>query len=194
MEFSESFGGLERTFVDVFRNSFAASEGVEEGRVIADLVAALLEARINDDIRPFAAVKDGEFIGAVVFSFISSDVIAAVYGQDFYASGRMLNWLLLGIVPFSLANLLQGYLSGANLVKQIFYSSAIGFSITLVGDWLLVPPYGAIGAAVTTVAAYCTMTVYLVWVFRQSANIPYRDFLLPKREDIQMLKRLVNRK
>lgn len=129
-------------------------------------------------------------IGAAVFSLFSGEAIAAVYGDGFYPSGQMLNLLMFGIVPFSLANLLQGYLSGANMVKQIFYSSAIGFTITIIGDWMFVPAYGTTGAALTTVTAYCTMTVYLVWCFRQASGLRYRDFLLPKREDLNMIKRL----
>lgn len=132
-------------------------------------------------------------VGATAFSFVSSDVIAWVYSDSFEASGYILNLLMLGIVPFSLANLLQGYLSGANMVKQIFYSSAIGFAITLVLDALLVPLYGTTGAAVATVIAYVTMTIYLVWCFKQATKMPYRDFLLPKREDLDLLKRLLKR-
>jgi putative acetyltransferase len=54
--------------VELFRKTFAASEGEDEGRAIADLVRAMLDAAGADSLRVFTRIADGRVIAAVLFS------------------------------------------------------------------------------------------------------------------------------
>lgn len=54
--------------VEVFRKTFAASDGEDEGRVIADLVRTMLDAARADRLRVFTRLSDGRVIAAVLFS------------------------------------------------------------------------------------------------------------------------------
>ena len=68
MEFTTGFAGCERALVDLFAAAFAASEGAEEGVLIAGLVRDLLSSTPAADLWVFRAEEDGRPIGAAVFT------------------------------------------------------------------------------------------------------------------------------
>jgi Na+-driven multidrug efflux pump len=61
-----------------------------------------------------------------------------------------------------------------------------GLLVTVVLDFLLIPPFGANGAAIASAAAYLTTTLALLWFFwrvRQSELSPaYRAATLSRAE------------
>lgn len=63
--------GREQEIIDLFKASFTASEGAEEGVLIGGLVRDLLTDTKSGDIRIFAVKEAGELIGAVIFSRLS---------------------------------------------------------------------------------------------------------------------------
>lgn len=68
MKVKTSVEGREQEIIDLFKASFAASEGAEEGMLIGDLARDLLDHTKAEDIRIFTAEEAGELIGAVIFS------------------------------------------------------------------------------------------------------------------------------
>ncbi|SDT92322.1 GNAT family N-acetyltransferase [Stappia sp. ES.058] len=54
--------------VALFRTTFAASEGEDEGRAIADLARSVLDAAEADGLRVFTRIREGCVIAAVFFS------------------------------------------------------------------------------------------------------------------------------
>ena len=131
--------------------------------------------------------------GAIVVSTISSDLFAFVFGSDFRASGPLFNVMLWGIVPFSLATILLGYLTGARQLKPVVTAAAIGLALTIVLNLALIPRMGAMGAAATRVIAFNAMTWYLVVCFKRASGLPYRRFLWPSSADVQVVKKLLRR-
>ena len=133
-------------------------------------------------------------VGAVAFSPVSSWFFGFAFGPDFRASGPIFNLLLWGIVPFSLATVLMGFLTGANQVRHILVAASAGLIVTLVLDLLLVPRFGMAGAAGARGVALNVMTWYLVIRFQRTTGIKYRDFLFPKAADLGEIARLLKRK
>ena len=68
MEFTTGFAGCEQALVDLFAAAFATSEGAEEGVLIAGLVHDLLSSTPEADLWVFRAEKDGQLIGAALFT------------------------------------------------------------------------------------------------------------------------------
>ncbi|RFP90893.1 N-acetyltransferase [Rhodobacteraceae bacterium 63075] len=68
MEFRSGPGGLDAEIIALFSDTFTASEGAEEGRLIGDFVSGLLADTHRDDLRFFTAHESGALAGAVVFS------------------------------------------------------------------------------------------------------------------------------
>ena len=133
-------------------------------------------------------------VGAVVFSPVSSWCFGFAFGPDFRASGHIFNLLLWGVVPFSLATVMMGFLMGANQARHILVAASAGLFLILVLDMLMVPRFGMAGAAGARGVALNVMTWYLVICFHKTTGIAYRDFLFPKASDLGEIARLLRRK
>lgn len=73
MEFQSGAKGREQALIDLFEAAFTASEGADEGALIADLVRALLNMTPVGQLFVFAAVDHGEIIGSALFSRLAYD-------------------------------------------------------------------------------------------------------------------------
>lgn len=68
MEFSSEHRDRPDDIIALFLHSFSASEGPQEGRVIADLVRALLRDTAQRDLHVFLALQDNRIIGGICLS------------------------------------------------------------------------------------------------------------------------------
>jgi predicted N-acetyltransferase YhbS len=75
MKISSNPKGREQDLVDLFKATFTASEGADEGTLIAELVRKQLAETPADDIHVFTAEEDGSLLGACVFTRLT-------YAQD----------------------------------------------------------------------------------------------------------------
>jgi predicted N-acetyltransferase YhbS len=73
MEFSTAPKGREEEIIRLFNATFAASEGMEEGALIGDLVRNLLAGTAEKDLFVFTAEEGGNMIGGIVFSRLAYD-------------------------------------------------------------------------------------------------------------------------
>ncbi len=87
---------------DLFRDTFAASEGVEEGALIAGLVQDIFATTAPKDIFVFAAQESGELAGCILFTRL-------MYPED----GRTVFMLS----PVAVATSKQGQGIGQNLLN-----------------------------------------------------------------------------
>ena len=68
MEVSAEFEGFASAITDLFKATFTASEGSEEGELIGALARRLMEETPSEDHRVFTAWNNGELEGAIIFS------------------------------------------------------------------------------------------------------------------------------
>jgi putative acetyltransferase len=68
MEYSDLYRGQENEIVDLFRDTFTASEGASEGALIGKLVTDLFATTPEGDFFVFTAREDGALAGAILFS------------------------------------------------------------------------------------------------------------------------------
>jgi len=68
MTFSNQFKGREQPIIELFAQTFSASEGAEEGALIGSLVNNLLNGTAQGDIHVFTAKANGELIGGAIFT------------------------------------------------------------------------------------------------------------------------------
>jgi predicted N-acetyltransferase YhbS len=68
VRFVADVSGREAAFADLFRATFTASEGADEGALVGGLARALLETTPADDIRVVAAEDGGRFVGGAIFT------------------------------------------------------------------------------------------------------------------------------
>ncbi|MCF8017684.1 MAG: N-acetyltransferase [Chromatiaceae bacterium] len=68
MPFSTDTQGRDEAIIELFRATFTASEGAEEGALIGDLVHNLLASTAQQDRFVFIAEEDGAIIGGILSS------------------------------------------------------------------------------------------------------------------------------
>ncbi|MDQ1719458.1 MAG: hypothetical protein QOE89_3411, partial [Pseudonocardiales bacterium] len=94
-------------------------------------------------------------------------ILPALYGKSF--DGAIVpTWILLaGLLGEGVTGLITAYLYGMG--RPGLNSLAIGIAVlvTVVGDLLLIRPFGVTGAAVASAAAYLATTATLLILFRQ---------------------------
>ena len=134
MDLATETGARRGEIAALFEATFTASEGPEEGRLIGDLVRAMLASVPDTDIAVFTAVEAGRIVGAVVFTVMD-------YPQD--ARRVMI------LSPMAVATDRQGEGIGQRLIRHgLADLRARGVDVVLTyGDPAF---YGRVGFAVIT--------------------------------------------
>lgn len=71
MDFSTDYASYATDIAELFRATFEASEGAEEGALIGDLARRLMSETSADDLRVFIALQDSVPVGSIMFSRLS---------------------------------------------------------------------------------------------------------------------------
>jgi len=102
---------------------------------------------------------------AVPLGLAAGIVLPLVYGHDF-AGAALPAWILLaGLVGESVTGLITAYLYGVARPGLNSLAIGAGVVVTVVGDLTLIPPYGAVGAAIASALAYLTTCATLLICF-----------------------------
>jgi O-antigen/teichoic acid export membrane protein len=107
-------------------------------------------------------------VGAAVPLWLAAGfVIPAFYGSAFGAAITPARIILLGLALEGVAGVITAYLYGVGRPGLNSWAMGAGLAATVVLDIVLIPPFGATGAAVASAVAYGTSTLSLIWLFRR---------------------------
>ncbi len=120
--------------------------------------------------------------GLLVLLAIPSKVLAAVFGPEFGAARLVMIWLAPGVLAMSVGMLLSSWFAGSAQYAPNNRATAAGLLVVVPACALLVPRFGAPGAAAATSLAYLTVAATLVWQFRRATGHGLRT-LLPRLAD-----------
>jgi O-antigen/teichoic acid export membrane protein len=118
--------------------------------------------------------------GAIVpLWFGATYVIPALYGPDFAGAIAPAHIILVGLALEGIAAVITAFLYGIGRPGLNSWGMALGLVATIVLDLLLIPRFGAIGAASASAVAYASSTLALVWIFgwvnRPERKVVWRD-------------------
>jgi O-antigen/teichoic acid export membrane protein len=102
---------------------------------------------------------------AVPLGLSAGLLIPFAYGSEFAPAVAPAQILLLGLAVDGAAGVLTGYLYGVGRPGLNSWAMGAGLGVTVVLDLLLIPAYGASGAAIASAVAYLTSTLTLVYFF-----------------------------
>jgi O-antigen/teichoic acid export membrane protein len=93
-------------------------------------------------------------------------LIPALYGPEFKGAISPAHIILVGLALEGVAAVITAFLYGIGRPGLNSWGMAAGLAVTVVLDVLLIPPFGAIGAATASAVAYATSALALVAFFR----------------------------
>jgi O-antigen/teichoic acid export membrane protein len=105
--------------------------------------------------------------GAAVVPLIlaAGFVIPMAYGSEFQGAVIPAQIILLGLCLEGVTGVITGFLYGVGRPGLNSWAMGAGLLVTVVLDLLLIPPFGATGAAIASAVAYLTTTLALVLFF-----------------------------
>jgi O-antigen/teichoic acid export membrane protein len=146
--------------------------------VFRPLVASLplAEARAQGLVlyRRFFALNLG---GVAILALIGGPLIVTFFGAEFSASVPAFQILLIGLAAHGADGVLNGYNVGIGRPEFNSYTALIALVVTVVGDLLMIPQYGLIGAAVVSSVAYTVKAGVLAAIFLSTSGISLSELL-----------------
>jgi O-antigen/teichoic acid export membrane protein len=117
-------------------------------------------------------------------------LIPALFGAAFAPSARLCDVLALGLVPYTLKLLYMQGLKAWDRPLVASRAELAGLIAVVIALPLLVPTYGAIGAAWSLVIAHLVATAVGALMFHRITGTPVMTALRPSREDWRDLRTL----
>lgn len=162
--FIERFRGMEEVGLFAVPNRFSAVLVTLFGIFFASWQIAVLEEFRSEGYKEFYnkvlrlvfAVLCAAFIGLSVLAY---PLTYYLVDHRFLESWRYIPVLTLGVVLSSLSTYVGTNFTANKQTKYFLTTSLWGAAVSLLANWLLVPGYGLMGAAVAAVTAQATMLV-----------------------------------
>lgn len=114
---------------------------------------------------------------AIPLMLMADPLIRLAFGAEFSAAGGVLFYLMLGVPFLFLANMSGLYFTVFGQERQAFIRNLSGLAVNVALNLFMIPRYGAIGAALSTVASYFMVAVgaeLIFWTrFREHLGIKW---------------------
>ena len=102
---------------------------------------------------------------AILMSTFSKPIISFVFGSEFQDSAMVLKIYIWALVPTSMIILFNYILLAENKKVILFFSALLGMIVNIYLNYILIPKYGAPGAAVATLISSSVVVLFLAMVF-----------------------------
>lgn len=126
---------------------------------------------------------------AVLGSVSVPMLVPLLFGQDFAGAVPVTQVLLFATVPITVATVLSGNLVGTGRPGLAATVQAVGLGLTIALLGVLVPLFGALGAAGASLVTYSVVAVIMLLVTRRTYGLTAASCLLLRRSDLALLRR-----
>jgi O-antigen/teichoic acid export membrane protein len=166
-----------------------ASKFAELLKILPMALTYVLYPKYSNQTRSAAAASARELLpraaatvalAAVPLWLAATYLLPIVYGPAFRSAVEPAHILLLGLSAEGVAGVITAFLYGIGRPGLNSIAMGFGVVVTVALDLLLIPRFGAVGAAVASSAAYVSSTMALMVLFRhltRSSNRSPRDAL-----------------
>jgi O-antigen/teichoic acid export membrane protein len=141
-------------------------------------------ASVAQAVRGTAIVVGSLSLGGIA---IAPFVIPLAFGRNFSDAVPMAQVLFVAGVPLALRLLIGSGFLAAGRPGLSSLSQVVALCVTAPGLAVLVPAYGAMGAAYTSLAAYSTACAFSAWQARRLTGMSYVTLLVPHWSDVRWL-------
>ncbi len=156
----------------IYAQSYRIMESVNNiGYIVAGILLPLFAFQIGQNLSIHKVLKQGynimiTIIVPIVLAgvFYSEEIISALYPyEDYTYSSRVFTILVLNFVPVGILYVLGPLLTAKKVFSVMIPSLIIACVLNIVTNYLLIPKYGALGAAVTTFGTQIFMLI-VYWI------------------------------
>ena len=144
----------------------------------SDRDAALLTAR---------AARYTVMLGTVMALVICASgrlLVTGLYGRDFLPAVAPMYFLVTGVVMVGLTRILMRYLTSQNVHQHNAYMVGGSAVVNIALNLWLIPRYGIVGAAISSLTTYCLQGAWALWLFVRFSGLPLAAALAPTRADV----------
>ena len=111
---------------------------------------------------------------ALVLSLLSPWIVRLLTQPAFYAGSRAVAPLAFGVAAFAAYMVVQIGVARAGRGRFKWIAAGTAAGVNLVLNVVLIPPYGMMGAAIATLAAYVTLFVGMACISQRAYPVPYQ--------------------
>ena len=169
-----------RKNVGVFSTASSISEAVW---VIMNGIAMVQYATLSNRNNPQLAINITIKLAKISFALsvfallvlncLPAGVFTFLFGKDFTDIKTYCLLLAPGIAVAGFTGIYAHYFAATGNMKTSSVSALIGLVVTLVCSFILIPLYGAKGAAYTNCASYITSSLFLIFIFKKESQTSF---------------------
>ena len=126
----------------------------------------------------------------MVLLLIPEHIYSLLLTKDFSGVKPVIIALSPGVMALAVNNIFSHYFSGMGNPKVNLYAKITGLVFTVVLLFILIPPFGIIGAAVTASVSYLATIIHQYIVFKKQTKTRLAEWM-PVKEDFREFKSIV---
>jgi len=131
---------------------------------------------------------------SLILFLCSSWLVPTFFGSDFLTAVLPLKILCLGVVFVNIKRMFINYNRSFNDLNINNWGQWLGVVITIILDIILIPPYGIVGAAWASLAAYAATALFLGGYIIINKGIKLKDLIAIRKDDILFIKSIIGQK
>ena len=124
-------------------------------------------------------------IGIGIFSY---SIIKVFFGNEYLESQAALLILCPAVAVLSAAKILANDIAARGKPELNVYTSSLGLIVNVIGNLILIPKFGMVGAALATLGSYLSISIMTLAIYvGLSGNSHFSTFLVQKQDLMKFL-------
>lgn len=122
------------------------------------------------------------FVALLFLFLIPENIYELAFSKDFTVVKGIVVILSPGVLALAANTIFSHYFSGTGQPVVNLHANITGFVVMLLFAFLLIPPFGYIGAAATASVTYLSTAVYQYFIFRKQTQTRLKEWMYRKND------------
>jgi O-antigen/teichoic acid export membrane protein len=163
--------------------------------VFPQTASGIERQRLSNSIMVMARLFSQLFLGVFIVVILTGHYFFIyVFGASFNKMQLPMLIIIPGIFSLSVLALLSAYFSGVGKLKVNVQGTIFALVVMVLGDFLFVPRFGIVAAALVSTVSYIINLGYSLLVFNKDHDIHIVDFFRWRKQDYYWIRALVVRR
>ena len=148
-----------------------------------------------DDIK--MSIKVNLYISILIIisiALLGKPIIQILYGSEYLPAYSVTVIIFGGLIPMIFYKMIISLFNARGKQKLSFWILLLSVLINVVMNFILIPLYGNIGAAISSVVSYTVCGVVFTYIFMKEYNIKVSEILIIDKDEFNRIKVLIKNK